>query len=87
MQTLCMRPKALRRDMQVFKVQLDFQIHAAHLVSWSGLLLSTSASSAGDSASAIQHLKPYMVDAITEAYLQMLAFSQIKFPDPRWKIR
>lgn len=34
-----------------------------------------------------EHLKPYVVDAITDGYLQTLAFSQIKFPDPRWKIR
>lgn len=53
-QMLRLRPKALRLEMQVFKVPLDFQMCATRLVLWSGLFLSTSASSAVYFASVIQ---------------------------------
>lgn len=34
-----------------------------------------------------KHLKPHVTHGIKEPYLQMLTLSQMKFPDPRWKIQ
>lgn len=33
-----------------------------------------------------KHLKTHTIRGIKEPYLQMLSLSQMKFPDPRWKI-